>query len=102
VEQLVAGGYSANEIMDALTGVYGDAILMAPPKSGINLVGWFAPFAALGTGAVVIAVMLKKWRGNAQRAATVAANNAAMTLPDVGATDDEMARLRAALRDDGR
>jgi cytochrome c-type biogenesis protein CcmH len=101
VQQLVAGGYSGKEIMAAMIGVYGDEILMAPPKSGINLVGWYAPFAALGTGAIVIAAMLRKWRGNAERAAVVAVNKGALTLPDVGATDDELARIRAALRDDG-
>ncbi len=102
VKALVAGGYSANEIMAAMIGVYGDEILMAPPKSGLNLVGWLAPFAALGTGAVLISVMLRGWRRNSDRAIAHAAADAVTRLPDVEATDAEMDRLRAALRDDSR
>ncbi|MDQ6613118.1 MAG: cytochrome c-type biogenesis protein CcmH [Gemmatimonadota bacterium] len=102
VQALVAGGYSADEIMNAMLGVYGDEILMAPPKSGINLVGWLAPFAALGTGAVIVSVLLRGWRRNSDRATANAAANAATRPPDVQATDAEMDRLRAALRDDSR
>ena len=48
---LVAGGYTAQEILDAFVGVYGERVLMAPPAAGFNLVGWVAPFAVLGGGA---------------------------------------------------
>lgn len=96
---MVKGGYNADEIMNAMLGTYGNNILMAPPKKGINLIAWFAPFAALGAGAIVLNAMLRGWRKNSQLAAARGA--AAMIKPvDVVATDDEMARLRRALRDD--
>jgi cytochrome c-type biogenesis protein CcmH len=102
VQALVAGGYSADEIMQAMLGVYGNSILMAPPKKGLNLIAWFAPFAALGVGAVVISFVLSGWRRNAKMAAADAAANSVARIPDVEATDEEMDRLRAALRDDSR
>ncbi|MEO7999759.1 MAG: cytochrome c-type biogenesis protein CcmH [Gemmatimonadaceae bacterium] len=102
VQRMVQSGYGADEIMQAMIGVYGNGILMAPPKKGINLIAWFLPFAALGTGAVLLNSMLHKWRKNAESAVVVAANDVAARRPDSGATADEMARLRAALRDDNR
>lgn len=96
---MVKGGYNADEIMEAMLGTYGNNILMAPPKKGINLIAWFAPFAALGAGAIVLNAMLRGWRKNSELAAARGA--AAMIKPvDVVATDDEMAKLRRALRDD--
>lgn len=101
VLSMVNGGYNADEIMQAMTGTYGNTILMAPPKKGVNLIAWFAPFAALGGGAILINAMLRGWRKNS----VVAADRALATMikpVEVGATDDEMARLQKALRDDSR
>src|SRR5690348_16662845 len=60
VMSLVAGGYSAQEIIDAFVGVYGERVLMAPPAAGFNLLGWIAPFVALGGGALVVSVLLRR------------------------------------------
>lgn len=98
---MVKGGYNADEIMAAMKGTYGNAILMAPPKEGINLIAWFAPFAALGAGAILVNAMLRGWRKNSEVAAERAL--ASMIKPaEIVATDDEMARLRKAMRDDTR
>jgi cytochrome c-type biogenesis protein CcmH len=40
IQRLVDGGYSGAEIMEALTGTYGDFILNAPRKEGFSLVAW--------------------------------------------------------------
>ncbi|MBC8086081.1 MAG: cytochrome c-type biogenesis protein CcmH [Phycisphaerae bacterium] len=101
VLSMVKGGHSADEIMTAMKGTYGNNILMAPPKEGINLIAWFAPFAALGTGAILLNAMLRGWRKNSEAAADRAL--AVMIKPaEVHATDDEMARLQKAMRDDSR
>lgn len=102
VQELVKGGYDANEIMQAMIGVYGNNILMAPPKKGVNLIAWFLPFAALGTGAIILNAMLHKWRKNSDAAAVPVRSDVAARRPDDGATTEEMDRLRAALRDDNR
>ena len=93
---LVSGGYSAQEIIDAFVGVYGERVLMAPSATGFNLLGWVAPFVALGGGAILVAVLLRTWR-------RPAAGGASPPIPSVrpsDATDAELARLDAAVRDD--
>jgi len=113
IQRLVDGGYTADEIMEALIGTYGDFILNSPRKQGFNLLAWFAPFAGLALGAVGIGVLLRSWRLNARRAAearaardlvsasaTASSSSANDALSDLDATPDELARLQAALKDD--
>jgi cytochrome c-type biogenesis protein CcmH len=94
VMALVDGGHSAQEIVDAMVGVYGEAILMMPRKEGFNWAGYLMPFAAIGGGAAVILGILRAWRREAEAAP-------ASEAPVVDATPDELARLDAALRRDG-
>ena len=93
---LVAGGYTSQETLDAFVGVYGERVLMAPPAAGFNLLGWIAPFAVLGGGTVLVVSLLRRWR----RQAPVAPLAAPQTSRPTDATDDELARLEAAVRDD--
>ncbi|MDQ2891052.1 MAG: cytochrome c-type biogenesis protein CcmH [Gemmatimonadota bacterium] len=89
---LVGGGYGAQEILDAFRKVYGERVLMAPAREGLNWLGYLAPFAALGTGAVVVFVLLKRWSRPAREAR--------IATDTVHATPEELARLRDALRND--
>lgn len=102
IQRLVDGGYTADEIMEALTGTYGDFILNAPRKEGFNLVAWFAPFAAVGVGAVGIGLVLRRWRINGSAAREAREAQPAQTAEDMGidATPEELARLQAALREE--
>lgn len=89
---LVAGGYATQEIVAAFRRVYGERVLMAPAREGFNWVGYFLPFVAIGTGAIVLVRYLRA-RANAVAIAETRA-------PMPSATPEEMERLRAALRDD--
>lgn len=94
VMSLVAGGHSAQEIIDAFVGVYGERVLMEPRKTGFNLAGYLAPFVALGGGGALIFALLRRWKrpGTEQESVT--------PLPVEG-TPEEMARLDAMVhRDD--
>ena len=90
---LVSGGYSAQEVLAAFKAVYGEKVLMAPVKSGFNLVGYTMPFVALGAGAVIVGALLKRWKSRAP------APLAAAPHP-VNATESELAALDAAVRRD--
>jgi cytochrome c-type biogenesis protein CcmH len=94
---LVEGGHGAQEIIDAFVGRYGERVLMAPVKRGFNWVGYLTPFAALATGAVVLAALARRWSA---RAASV---RSAASRSDVAgdASAEELARLDAAVRNDG-
>ncbi len=100
IQRLVDGGYSADEIMAAMTQTYGDFILMQPRKQGFNLLAWFAPFAAIAFGAVAIGALLRGWRRNADVAAAQRAAEPVKLDTHVEATPDELARLQAALREE--
>jgi cytochrome c-type biogenesis protein CcmH len=98
VVELIKGGYSAQEIIDAFVGVHGDRALMAPRKSGFDLVAWLAPGAAVIVGGVVLATLLRTWGRRAK--ANAPASNFVATRGDTDATPDELARLEAAVRGD--
>ena len=105
IQVLVDGGYSADEIMAAMTDTYGDFILMTPRKQGFNLLAWFAPFAAIGVGTVVIGTLLRGWRKNARVASDARAKamqQQVVTVDGAGtdATPEELERLQTALRGD--
>lgn len=90
---LVSGGYGAQEILAAFKSVYGEKVLMAPGKSGFNLLGYTMPFVALGAGAVLVAGLLKRWKA---REPVVAA----APVTSVDASESELAALDAAVRRD--
>jgi len=96
VMALVAGGYSAQEILDAFVGVYGERVLMAPRAVGFNLFGWAAPFVVLGGGAVLVVALLRNWRREARAELLTAPRGAHVA----DATEEELARLEAVVRDD--
>jgi len=90
---LVAGGHTAPEILAAFRAVYGEKVLMAPLKSGFNLVGYTMPFVALGTGAVIVAALLKRWKSRTPALAGIQPHH-------VDATEGELAALDAAVKRD--
>ena len=96
---LVEGGYDAKEIVAAFVDTYGEQVLMAPTRSGFNLVGWLMPFTALAAGAGVVAVLVRRWsrRAAAVRSAEgIATGTAARAAVD--ASPDELAALDAEVR----
>ena len=94
VMALVEGGYGAQEILDAFQDTYGDRVLMSPPKTGFNLLGYVVPSIALAIGAVVLAIILRRWN----RPSRVRAGTPSPVALD--GTPDELARLDAAIKDD--
>jgi cytochrome c-type biogenesis protein CcmH len=90
---LVSGGHSAQEILAAFKAVYGEKVLMAPVKSGFNLVGYTMPFVALGAGAVIIGALLKRWKSRTPVRVPIARS-------PIDATEGELAALDAAVRRD--
>lgn len=90
---LVTGGHTADEILAAFKAVYGEKVLMAPVKSGFNLVGYTMPFIALAAGGVLVVTLLKKWNARAVPAPV-------SEVPRVKATETELAALDAAVRQD--
>lgn len=97
VVTLVQGGYSAQEILDAFVNTYGERVLMAPSKSGFNLVGWALPGLLVVAAGVVVAAIIRRW---ASRQAETPGTTAAKPAASIDATPEELARLEAAIRSD--
>jgi cytochrome c-type biogenesis protein CcmH len=98
VVELVRGGYSAQEIMDAFHDVYGERVLMSPTKSGFNLLAWFAPGTAVVIAAGVLVVLLRRWMTTSRMTVKDTPANTAAFAASVDATPDELARLDAAVK----
>ena len=94
VMSLVEGGYTAQEIIDAFVGAYGERVLMAPTKSGFNWLAWVMPFAALGAGATFIVLLLRRWRASQRLSAQALAGGS------IDATPEELAQLDRDVRSD--
>ncbi|MGH7636681.1 MAG: cytochrome c-type biogenesis protein [Gemmatimonadaceae bacterium] len=92
---LVDGGYTAEEILEEFVNVYGERVLMAPPREGFNLVGYMLPASAIAVGAVVLAVIVRRWR----RTTPAGATPTSATRP-LEASAEELRQLEAAVRDD--
>lgn len=97
VMALVAGGYSATEIIAAFQHVYGERVLMEPVKRGFNWAGYLMPFVALGGGAALVVALIRRW----QQPDAEAVGDAVTQLP-VDATPDELARLDGLVHRDDR
>lgn len=89
---LVAGGYSGAEIIASFRKVYGERVLMSPPREGFNWVGYLLPSVTIAAGAVMLIRYIRN------RANSVALAGAPTT--QMHASPEELERLRAALRDD--
>ncbi len=91
VVALAEQGKSAQQILDAFVQQNGVAILMAPPKRGFNLAGYFVPSVLILAAGVVLSLVLRRW----SRAAAPAAP--ATPAPEIPASPDELERLRREL-----
>jgi cytochrome c-type biogenesis protein CcmH len=61
INDQLAQGKSADQIVQLFVAQYGEQVLSSPPKRGFNLAAWVTPFMALLIGGVVISLGLKRW-----------------------------------------
>jgi cytochrome c-type biogenesis protein CcmH len=94
IHELVAMGYTDDEIVDYFTDRYGKWLLLEPPAQGLDWVIWLAPGLAAGVGLTFATATIFRWRREPDD----------VPLPsDVGQApkDPYEARLLAELEDDG-
>jgi len=61
VVKLAEQGNSDKQIIDAFVAEYGEAVLMAPPRRGFNLAGYFVPSVAIIIAAVFLVRLMRRW-----------------------------------------
>ena len=91
VLRLAGQGKTAQQIADEFVRQYGEAALMAPPKRGFNLAGYFVPSIVIVIAGAFLVRAIRRWTREAQAAAP-----AGPTLPP-DATPAELERLRREL-----
>lgn len=92
VLSLAQEGNSAEQIIAAFVQEHGIEILMAPPRRGFFLIGYYAPYAAIiAAGAFLLWAMSRWVRRGAPASATI-------DVATAGATPAELEGLREALR----
>jgi cytochrome c-type biogenesis protein CcmH len=57
----IAAGDSGQQIKDELVAQFGQEVLARPPKGGFGLLAWLLPLAAVGVGAVTVALLVRSW-----------------------------------------
>ncbi|HAQ07771.1 MAG TPA: hypothetical protein DCR24_09700 [Bacillus bacterium] len=62
IAEMMLNGKSKEEVIDYYVDNLGEQALQAPPQKGFNLTLWVLPFVILLLAAVLITVLLKKWR----------------------------------------
>jgi cytochrome c-type biogenesis protein CcmH/NrfF len=94
VVALAEQGKTAQEILDAFVAQYGVVVLMAPPKRGFNLAGYFVPSIAVLVAGAFLVRTLRRWT----RAAAADAAAVPATVPGrPDASPAELERLRREL-----
>jgi cytochrome c-type biogenesis protein CcmH len=93
----IAAGDTKSEIKSKLVDQFGEAVLAAPPKSGFNLLVWFLPLAGVAVGAVVLALVARRWsRAKGPTEADPSSNGRAPLDPELERRlDEELARFDA-------
>jgi cytochrome c-type biogenesis protein CcmH len=86
-------GMSGQEILDDFVARHGQSILMAPPKRGFNLAGYFVPSLAIGIAGVLLTIVLRR----RVRAAAVARPAPVPAGQVAGGSAAELARLQDEL-----
>ncbi len=87
---LAERGMTGQQIIDQFVREHGVAILMAPPKHGFNLAGYFVPSVLIVVAGLVLTLVLRRW-------ARTAAPERVPARPAPAGTSEELERLRGEL-----
>jgi cytochrome c-type biogenesis protein CcmH len=94
IRHLIAQGATKPQILDALVGQYGSAVLAKPPAHGFDLTVYVVPPAAVLAGLLTLAWALPRWR---RKAAAARRATAEESTPEPGLAPADAARLEADL-----
>lgn len=90
IGELVAQGYTDQEVLDYFSTRYGTQVLQEPPRSGFTLVLWVLPVIALLAGGWWLVYTIRGWAQQKQPAVEAAAVPAAETAaPPAGALSED-------------
>ncbi len=99
VREMLATGYSQDQILAYFERSYGEFVRLQPPMRGVNWLVWLGPFAALLAGGTVVAWALRRPRDAARADGEPAPSTPSDlpsrdTLPDDPGLADSVRRVR--------
>lgn len=62
IREQMALGKTRGQILSHFEVKYGEKVLSAPTTAGFNILAWTTPFVLLAIAAVILGVMLTRWR----------------------------------------
>ena len=95
VLRLAGQGKTAQQITDEFVAQYGEAALMAPPRRGFNLAGYFVPSIAIVIAAVLLTRVLRRWTREAPPPATAPSSTPAASPTELEQLRRELDRFNA-------
>ena len=78
VRERLEAGETPEQVREYFVARYGEWILLAPRRSGFNLLVWGFPLAAVAVGFTVVALLLRRWTRRRGAGAVPPAVDAAM------------------------
>src|SRR5262245_16434449 len=78
VRERLEAGETPEQVREYFVARYGEWILLAPRRTGFNLLVWGCPLAALAVGFTVVALLLRRWTRRRRVAAALPAVDPAM------------------------
>jgi hypothetical protein len=98
VVRLIQQGKTEEEVVGAFVAQYGETVLMAPPKSGFNLVGYVLPgLGIFGVGAAMLWMLVGRSRLGGELASVGPEAGAGGSEPEI--SDEDAALLEKELGD---
>ena len=94
IADLVAQGYSDQEVLDYFVNQHGVQVLLEPPKKGSTLLLWVLPVLAILIGGGWLFYTMQRW--NQAKLAPAEATTAPHPSPEV--TDDYLSQVEKDLR----
>jgi cytochrome c-type biogenesis protein CcmH len=89
----LAAGQTGEEILARYVAQYGEKILSSPTRKGFNLLAWYGPYAVVAASAVLLIVMLRRWRGRVPEEEPLPAPGTPLSESQRDRLQDELDRL---------
>lgn len=93
IQSLIERGDSEAEIKDALVGQYGPTVLGLPRASGFDLTVYLVPAAVVLGLALLLVLLLPRWRRQARAQASAGEPAPALSSEDASRLDADLARF---------
>lgn len=90
ITSLMETGMNKEEVIDFLVQKYGERILAYPVPEGFNLVVWALPAIGIAFGAVLIALLIKKWKKSQEESKQSSPQNTVLSAGEASNVQEEL------------